>query len=47
MSRIVISTGQEMHTAHRLYRRLGFERLPERDWTPVPGIELHAYSIEL
>jgi ribosomal protein S18 acetylase RimI-like enzyme len=47
MSRIVISTGQEMHTAHRLYRRLGFERLPERDWAPVPGIDLHAYSIEL
>ncbi len=29
--------------AHRLYRRLGFERLPERDWEPRPGIDLLAY----
>ncbi len=26
--------------AHRLYERLGFQRVPERDWQPVPGIEL-------
>jgi hypothetical protein len=36
-----------MHTAHRLYERLGFSRLPERDWTPVPGITLRCYSLEL
>ncbi len=29
--------------AHRLYRRLGFERLPDRDWVPVPGVTLLAY----
>lgn len=29
--------------AHRLYRRLGFERLPERDWSPRPGVRLLAY----
>lgn len=30
-------------SAHRLYRRLGFERLPERDWSPRTGILLQAY----
>ncbi|MGW9195803.1 GNAT family N-acetyltransferase [Micromonospora chersina] len=26
--------------AQRLYARLGFVRAPEKDWTPVPGVEL-------
>ena len=26
-----------MLSAHRIYQRLGFERTPERDWSPVPG----------
>jgi ribosomal protein S18 acetylase RimI-like enzyme len=30
--RVVISTDPRMTTAHRLYERLGFTRLPERDW---------------
>lgn len=29
--------------AHRLYRRLGFQRLPERDWSPRAGVNLLAY----
>ncbi|MEZ5114865.1 MAG: GNAT family N-acetyltransferase [Candidatus Nanopelagicales bacterium] len=29
--------------AHRLYARLGFSRVPDRDWEPVPGIVLQAY----
>jgi hypothetical protein len=33
-----------MHVAHRLYARLGFGRLPERDWEPVPGITLLAFG---
>ena len=33
--------------AHRLYLDYGFRRAPERDWTPVPGIELWAYELEL
>jgi GNAT superfamily N-acetyltransferase len=45
--RMVISTGPKMTAAHRLYERLGFTRLPERDWTPVPGIDLMVYSREL
>ena len=45
--RMVISTGPRMTAAQRLYERLGFTRLPERDWSPVPGIDLLVYSREL
>lgn len=45
--RMVISTDPRMTTAHRLYERLGFTRLPERDWSPMPGIGLLVYSREL
>jgi ribosomal protein S18 acetylase RimI-like enzyme len=44
---IVISTSPVMHAAHRLYERLGFRRAPDRDWEPVPGIRLWAYSLDL
>jgi GNAT superfamily N-acetyltransferase len=36
-----------MRTAHRLYESLGFVRDPQRDWTPVPGIDLVAYRLAL
>ena len=36
-----------MRAAHRLYERTGFRRLPERDWSPRPGVQLLAYSLEL
>ena len=45
--RMVISTDPLMTTAHRLYERLGFTRLPERDWTPQPGINLMVYARDL
>ena len=45
--RMVISTDPRMTTAHRLYERLGFTRLPERDWSPMPGIDLLAYARDL
>jgi ribosomal protein S18 acetylase RimI-like enzyme len=31
-SAVFIHSGTWMHAAHRLYRRLGFEFVPERDW---------------
>ena len=46
-SRMILSTGDRMTAAHRLYERLGFTRLPERDWTPVPGIDLRVYGLDL
>lgn len=35
---LVISARDFMETPLRLYRRLGFVRIPERDWSPVPGV---------
>ncbi|CAL9352122.1 GNAT family N-acetyltransferase [Saccharothrix sp. NPDC042600] len=45
--RVVMSSGEHMAGAHRLYRRLGFQRFPERDWNPVPGVHLIAYGFSL
>jgi GNAT superfamily N-acetyltransferase len=45
--RMVLSTDPRMTAAHRLYERLGFSRLPERDWSPMPGIDLLVYSLDL
>jgi ribosomal protein S18 acetylase RimI-like enzyme len=45
--RMVLSTSTAMAAAHRLYERLGFTRLPERDWSPVPGIQLLVYALDL
>ncbi|MFN2497384.1 MAG: GNAT family N-acetyltransferase [Pseudonocardiaceae bacterium] len=42
--RVVMCSAELMHTAHRLYTRLGFARLPERDWQPVPGLQLLAFG---
>ena len=42
--RMVLSTDPRMTAAQRLYRRLGFTRLPERDWAPEPGIDLLVYA---
>lgn len=43
-TRMVLSTEPGMRAAHRLYERLGFTRLPERDWSPLPGISLLVYA---
>jgi ribosomal protein S18 acetylase RimI-like enzyme len=45
--RVVLSTLPEMRAAHRLYERNGFRRLPDRDWSPRPGVDLLAYILEL
>ena len=42
--RVVLCSTVDMCVAHRLYTRLGFLRLPERDWQPVPGITLLAFG---
>jgi GNAT superfamily N-acetyltransferase len=45
--RVVLCSLDAMKTAHRLYLRLGFTRLPERDWQPVPGFWLRAFALTL
>jgi len=44
---LVLLTQPEMKTAHHLYQDTGFARLPERDWSPEPGIALLAYGLVL
>lgn len=44
---VVLSSLEQMAAAHRLYRRLGFDRIPERDWEPVPGVRLIAFRTTL
>ncbi|MFC7493762.1 MULTISPECIES: GNAT family N-acetyltransferase [unclassified Nocardioides] len=44
---VVLSSLAEMTTAHRIYERFGFARVPERDWSPVQGVDLIAYRLEL
>lgn len=41
---LVLSSMPTMTAAHRLYRRLGFERLPDRDWSPRQGVDLVVYG---
>jgi len=44
---VVCSSLPEMRAAHRIYERLGFGRVPERDWSPVPGVELLAFAFAI
>ncbi|MFK8848993.1 GNAT family N-acetyltransferase [Streptomyces sp. Ac-502] len=47
LSRMVLSTMPHVEKAHRVYERIGFTRIPERDWAPVPGVELWAFTCDL
>ncbi len=44
---LVLSSATWMHAAHRIYERMGFCRLPERDWQPRPDVSLVAYRLAL
>jgi ribosomal protein S18 acetylase RimI-like enzyme len=44
---LVLSSAEMMTAAHRIYRRLGFVRQPVRDWSPVPGLKLLVFGLEL
>ena len=45
--RLVLSTHPAMTAAYHLYRLAGFTRLPERDWSPFPGVLLLAFGLLL
>ncbi|MET8118708.1 GNAT family N-acetyltransferase [Micromonospora sp. NPDC005189] len=34
-------------SAHRLYQRLGFVRAPEKDWSPLAGVDLLGLRLDL
>jgi ribosomal protein S18 acetylase RimI-like enzyme len=40
---VVCSSQRQMRAAHRVYERAGFRRAPERDWSPLPGVDLLAF----
>ncbi|SNT14868.1 Ribosomal protein S18 acetylase RimI [Asanoa hainanensis] len=44
---VVICVRSFSEPAKRLYARLGFARVPERDWSPFPGVELEALRLPL
>jgi ribosomal protein S18 acetylase RimI-like enzyme len=44
---VVCSSQATMTAAHRIYQRLGFERVPERDWSPIAGVDLLAFALKL
>ena len=41
---LLLLTDPGMRAAHHLYAEAGFARLPERDWSPRPGLTLLAYA---
>jgi ribosomal protein S18 acetylase RimI-like enzyme len=45
--RLLLCTQPQMKTAQRLYHSLGFIRVPELDWSPVPGVTLLGFSLPL
>ncbi|MGQ0839770.1 GNAT family N-acetyltransferase [Actinokineospora sp.] len=47
LTRVAMCSSEDMAPAHRLYRRLGFTRLPARDWRPVPEMLLIAFTAEV
>ena len=46
-ARVVLHSTPWMTAAHRLYRRLGFRRAPERDWQPLPHVPLLGFVLEV
>lgn len=47
MDAVLLHTTPWMHSAHRLYEAVGFERFPARDWQPVPEVPLIAYRLPI
>jgi ribosomal protein S18 acetylase RimI-like enzyme len=45
--RLLLSTRPAMTAAQVLYASLGFERLPDLDWSPVPEVTLLAFGLRL
>lgn len=41
---MALSSLAVMTAAHRIYERLGYARDPSRDWSPLPGVDLLAFS---
>lgn len=44
---MVLCSLPAMTAAHALYSTLGFVRDPELDWSPIPGVELLGFRLDL
>jgi GNAT superfamily N-acetyltransferase len=44
---VSLFTTEWMTTAHRIYERLGFKRMPDRDWDTPWGFWLRCYALQL
>jgi GNAT superfamily N-acetyltransferase len=44
---LILHTTPWMTAAHHLYESSGFERFPDRDWAPVPEVNLLSYRLVL
>jgi GNAT superfamily N-acetyltransferase len=44
---IGLHTAEAMYVARQMYERMGFVRVPESDFHPVPGVTVMAYSLQL
>jgi ribosomal protein S18 acetylase RimI-like enzyme len=40
---LVLCVIEDNRAAARVYERLGFTRVPDRDWVPMPGVELRVW----
>jgi ribosomal protein S18 acetylase RimI-like enzyme len=47
VTNLVLLTQPDMRAAQHLYQQAGFRRLPDRDWSPRPGVTLLAYGLPL
>ena len=44
LARLVLCVISDNVAAEAVYQRMGFERMPERDWWPMPQVHLRAWS---
>lgn len=47
LTEVLLCSLPEMTPAHLLYGSMGFGRRPDLDWSPVPGLTLWGFSIDL
>lgn len=45
--RVFIHSGRWMRAAHAMYESLGFVRVPDRDWLPLPDVPLWGFALDL
>jgi ribosomal protein S18 acetylase RimI-like enzyme len=47
LRRVVLCSVDKRTNVHRIYERLGFRRIPERDWAPIENLTLIAFAAEI